>query len=41
MSLIQRVWREQGITVIMVTHDDSLANQANRIIRVADGKILE
>lgn len=41
MNLIQRVWREQGITVIMVTHDDSLANQANRIIRVADGKILE
>lgn len=41
MSLIQRVWREQGITVIMVTHDDGLANQANRIIRVSDGKILE
>ena len=28
MSLIQRVWKEQGITVIMVTHDDSLASQA-------------
>lgn len=41
MSLIQRVWREQGITVIMVTHDDGLASQANRIIRVSDGKILE
>lgn len=41
MSLIQRVWKEQGITVIMVTHDDSLAKQANRIIRVSDGKILE
>ncbi len=41
MSLIQRVWKEQGITVIMVTHDDGLANQANRIIRVSDGKILE
>lgn len=40
MRLIQRVWKEQGITVIMVTHDDSLANQANRIIRVSDGKIL-
>lgn len=41
MRLIQRIWKEQGITVIMVTHDDSLANQANRIIRVSDGKILE
>lgn len=41
MKLIQTVWKEQGITVIMVTHDDGLANQANRIIRVVDGKILE
>jgi len=41
MSLIQRVWKEQGITVIMVTHDNGLASQANRIIRVSDGKILE
>ena len=41
MSLIQRVWKEQGITVIMVTHDEGLASQANRIIRVSDGKILE
>lgn len=41
MSLIKKVWKEQGITVIMVTHDDALASQANRIIRVCDGKILE
>ena len=41
MSLIQRVWKEQVITVIMVTHDNGLASQANRIIRVSDGKILE
>ena len=41
MSLIQRVWKEQGITVIMVTHDDGLASQANRIIRVSDGQIVE
>ena len=41
MSLIKRVWREQGITVIMVTHDDGLASQANRIIRVSDGQIVE
>ena len=30
-----------GGSLIMVTHDDSLASQANRIIRVSDGKILE
>ena len=41
MDLIKKIWKEQGITVIMVTHDDSLASQYNRIIRVSDGKILE
>ena len=41
VNLIKRVWKEQGITVIMVTHDDALAKEANRVIRVADGKFLE
>ena len=41
VNLIKKVWKEQGITVIMVTHDDALAKEANRVIRVADGKILE
>lgn len=41
MDLLKKVWKEQGITVIMVTHDDALAKEANRIIRVSDGKIIE
>ncbi|MGL5312219.1 MAG: ABC transporter ATP-binding protein, partial [Peptostreptococcaceae bacterium] len=41
VNLIKKIWREQGITVIMVTHDDALAKEANRVIRVADGEILE
>ena len=41
VNLIKKVWKEQGITVIMVTHDDALAKEANRVIRVVDGKILE
>ena len=41
VNLIKKIWKEQGITVIMVTHDDVLAKEANRVIRVADGKILE
>lgn len=41
VNLIKKIWKEQGITVIMVTHDDALAKEANRVIRVADGKILE
>lgn len=41
MNLLKKIWKEQGITVIMVTHDDTLAKEANRIIRVSDGKIIE
>lgn len=41
MDLLKKVWKEQGITIIMVTHDDTLAKEANRIIRVADGNIVE
>lgn len=41
MDLLKKIWKEQGITVIMVTHDDALAKESNRIIRVSDGKIVE
>jgi len=40
VDLLMRL-NEAGTTVIMVTHDNGLASQANRIIRVSDGKILE
>lgn len=32
---------EQGHTIILITHDLSIANQAKRIIRIQDGQILE
>ncbi|MCB0326511.1 MAG: ABC transporter permease [Bdellovibrionales bacterium] len=31
--------REEGITIIMITHSDELAQRADRIIRIVDGKI--
>ena len=39
MSLIQRLNREQGITVLMVTHEADIAAYASRIIRFLDGVI--
>ncbi len=30
-----------GTTVILITHDNSIANQARRLVRVQDGKIIE
>lgn len=38
ISLIKKL-NENGVTIIMVTHDQNLAKQAKRIIQVMDGEI--
>ena len=40
LSLLKLVSRENGITLIMVTHDLAVAEQADRIITLSDGKII-
>ena len=39
MELIQRLNREQGITVLMVTHEIDIAAYAQRTVRFIDGRI--
>lgn len=39
MRLIQRISKKKRQTVIMVTHDDHLAQYADRIFRILDGKL--
>jgi len=39
MNLLGRLNREQGITVVMVTHEPDMAAHARRIIRFVDGRI--
>lgn len=39
MSIITRLNRDEGLTVIMVTHEDDIAAYARRVIRFVDGKI--
>lgn len=39
MSIFKEL-NEEGRTVVMITHEEKLANQANRIIKLLDGKII-
>ena len=39
MELLLSLHREQGMTVIMVTHDHQLASMAQRVIRLVDGQL--
>jgi len=41
MELLKRLNREEHITMIIVTHDPTVASQTNRIIRIKDGIIEE
>jgi putative ABC transport system ATP-binding protein len=40
IALFQRLHKELGQTVIYVTHDPFIARHTNRVVRLADGKIL-
>jgi len=36
--LLERLRTEQGVSLVMVTHDPNVAERADRILRLADGK---
>jgi putative ABC transport system ATP-binding protein len=40
IELIESLNRESGSTVVLVTHDASLADRTDRIIRLADGRVV-
>jgi len=41
LAIFQRLNREEGITVILVTHEPDVAAHASRILRFRDGRIVE
>lgn len=41
MNLMQHIAREKKQTIVMVTHDNHLAEFGDKIIRIIDGKIVE
>lgn len=40
MTLLQRLNKEDGITIVMVTHNEAQAEQTDRIIRFFDGRVI-
>jgi putative ABC transport system ATP-binding protein len=40
IGIFKRLNREQGMTVILVTHDPGIAAQAQRVIRIRDGVVV-
>jgi putative ABC transport system ATP-binding protein len=40
MESVERLWREHGLTVILVTHDRSIAERAPRVIQMRDGSVV-
>ncbi|MFF7406076.1 ABC transporter ATP-binding protein [Streptomyces murinus] len=39
MDVLERLWKEHGLTFVMVTHDSSLAKKAPRVATIRKGKI--
>jgi putative ABC transport system ATP-binding protein len=41
LEVFRRLHRENGITVVMVTHDEEIGAQAERVVRLRDGWVME
>lgn len=41
MDLLVRLHKEEGLTIVMVTHDESLAKETDRTVRLVAGKVAE
>ncbi len=39
MALLEGLWREQGLTFVLVTHDSSIARRAPRLATIKAGQL--
>jgi putative ABC transport system ATP-binding protein len=40
IGLLESLWREHGLTMVMVTHDSSVAARAQRIGQLKNGRLV-
>jgi putative ABC transport system ATP-binding protein len=40
VALMRRLNRDEGVTFVLVTHDPELAAQTDRVVRLADGRVV-
>ena len=41
LALLYRLWEEEGLTVVVITHDPAIAGTAPRVVRMADGRVVD
>ena len=39
LALLYRLWEEEGLTVVLITHDPAIAATAPRVVRMGDGRV--
>lgn len=39
MALLEALWRDRGLTLVLVTHDTALAGRARRVATMRDGRL--
>jgi putative ABC transport system ATP-binding protein len=40
MGILNKLHKEEGVAILMVTHEDELSKTANRLVRMKDGEIM-
>jgi putative ABC transport system ATP-binding protein len=40
LELFERIWKDQGGTIVLITHDLAIARRCSRIMKIQDGRIV-